>query len=67
MTMEQYLYRKQGRGVVAARRSRLYFVEAVKERGLIQFWLELVSYRLSIRWVPTPLPLAHSILFSSYR
>jgi hypothetical protein len=49
MTMES-LYRKQGRGVVAAdERSRLHFPEIEQERGLIEFWLELVSYRLSMR------------------
>jgi hypothetical protein len=53
----QSLYRKQGPGRGGCEKISIAFVAVVKERGLIQFCLELVSYRLSIRWCPTdPLP-----------
>ena len=52
------LYRKQGRGVVAAEEISIAFPEIERERGLIEFWLEPVSYRLSMRTlVPLSSPL----------
>ena len=52
MTMDgECLYRKQGGVVAAAEEISIAFPEIEQERGLIGFWLELVSYRLlSMPW-----------------
>ena len=56
------LYRKQGRGVVAAEEISIAFPEIEQERGLIEFWLELV---LSIVDAMVSLSCVSSIIYLS--
>jgi len=60
------LYRKQGRGVVAAEEISIAFPEIEQERGLIEFWLELGSYRLSMRALVSLPSFAHTSIFIIY-
>ena len=66
MTMDgECLYRKQGGVVAAAEEISIAFPEIEQERGLIGFWLELVSYRLlSMPWsLSSPLRIPRFLLY----
>lgn len=52
--------------MVAAEEISIAFPEIERERGLIEFWLELGSYRLSMRALVSLPSFAHTSIFIVY-